>query len=121
MSYFTGFLLAVPAANRDAYKKMAEDAWEIFRDCGCISLRENWGVDVPEGKVTSFPMAVKREDDEVVVFSWMEWPDRETCDAGQAKMLKDPRMEKFGKMPFDGMRMMWGGFEELVHRHTGTD
>jgi uncharacterized protein YbaA (DUF1428 family) len=114
MSYVMGFLLAVPAANREAYRTMAENMWEIFRDCGCLAVRENWGVDVPDGQVTSFPMAVKKEDDEVVVFSWMVWPDRETCDRGWAAAMTDPRMEAMPEMPFDGQRMMWGGFEELV-------
>lgn len=119
MAYVTGLLLAVPAANREAYRKMAEETWEIFRDHGCIGLRENWGVDVADGKVTSFPMAVKKAEDEVVVFSWMEWPDRETCDRGWAAIMADPRMSGLADMPFDGMRMMWGGFEELVRRGTG--
>jgi uncharacterized protein YbaA (DUF1428 family) len=114
MAYVTGFLLAVPARNRDAYRKMAERSWEIFRDHGCLALRENWGADVPDGKVTSFPMAVKKAEDEVVVFSWMEWPDRETCDRGWEAVMKDPRMAEMQEMPFDGMRMMWGGFDELV-------
>lgn len=115
MAYVTGFLLAVPAAKKGAYKKMAEEAWDIFRDYGCLALRENWGADVPDGKHTSFPMAVKKEEDEVVVFSWMEWPDRETCDTAWEQMMKDPRMARMQDMPFDGKRMMWGGFEELVH------
>ncbi|MEO1090252.1 MAG: DUF1428 domain-containing protein [Pseudomonadota bacterium] len=116
MTYVSGFLLAVPTANKAAYKEMAESVWEIFKDYGCLSLRENWGADVPDGKVTSFPMAVKKNDDETVVFSWMEWPDKETCDKGWEAMMKDPRMADMdpSKMPFDGMRMMWGGFEELV-------
>jgi uncharacterized protein YbaA (DUF1428 family) len=114
MSYVSGFLLAVPEANKAAYKKMAEEAWAIFQEYGCLSLRENWGVDVADGKVTSFPMAVKKKEDETVVFSWMEWPDRETCDKGWEAMMKDPRMQNMPEMPFDGMRMMWGGFEELV-------
>lgn len=113
MSYISGFLLAVPNAKKDAYRKMAEDTWAIFKDHGCLATRENWGVDVQDGKVTSFPMAVKKEDDETVVFSWMEWPDKETCDRGWEAMMKDPRMEKMGEMPFDGVRMMWGGFEPL--------
>ena len=114
MTYVNGFLLAVPAAKRDAYKKMAEVSWEVFRDYGCLSLRENWGVDVPDGKITSFPMAVRKEDDEVVVFSWMEWPDRETCEKAWDVMMKDPRLTEMQEMPFDGKRMMWGGFEELL-------
>ncbi len=114
MSYISGFLLAVPTANKAAYKKMAEETWDIFKDYGCLSMQENWGVDVPDGEVTSFPMAVKKKDDETIVFSWMVWPDKETCDKGWEAMMKDPRMEKMNDMPFDGMRMMWGGFEELL-------
>lgn len=116
MTYVSGFLLAVPTANKAAYKKMAEEVWEIFKDYGCLSMRENWGVDVPDGKVTSFPMAVKKKDDETVVFSWIVWPDKETCDKGWEAMMKDPRMSDMDPagMPFDGMRMMWGGFEELL-------
>jgi uncharacterized protein YbaA (DUF1428 family) len=114
MTYVTGFLLAVPAAKKEAYRQMAGRAWEIFRDHGCLAMRENWGVDVPDGKVTSFPMAVKKEEDEVVVFSWVEWPDKATCDRAWTEMMKDPRMESQMDMPFDGKRMMWGGFEELM-------
>lgn len=113
MSYVSGFLLAVPNANKEAYRKSAETAWAIFKEYGCLELHENWGVDVADGKVTSFPMAVKKKDDETVVFSWMLWPDRKTCDEGWAKMMKDPRMANMPEMPFDGMRMMWGGFEPL--------
>jgi uncharacterized protein YbaA (DUF1428 family) len=114
MAYVTGFLLAVPAANKEAYRKMAAQTWEVFRDHGCLAMRENWEVDVPDGTVTSFPMAVKKEADEVVVFSWMEWPDRATCDSAWAAMMKDPRIAEMAEMPFDGKRMMWGGFEELL-------
>lgn len=114
MAYVSGFLLAVPTANKAAYKKMAEAAWEVFRDHGCLALRENWGVDVADGKVTSFPMAVQKKDDETVVFSWMEWPDKPTCDRAWKAMMEDPRMKEMRGMPFDGTRMMWGGFEPLV-------
>lgn len=114
MAYVSGFLLAVPIANKAAYKAMAEAAWEVFQDHGCLSLRENWGVDVADGEVTSFPMAVKKKDDETVVLSWMEWPDRATCDRGWKAMMEDPRMKDMPEMPFDGRRMMWGGFEPLV-------
>jgi uncharacterized protein YbaA (DUF1428 family) len=115
MTYISGFLLAVPTENKAAYKKMAEEAWPIFKSYGCLSMRENWGNSVPDGTVTSFPMAVKKEENETVVFSWMEWPDQETCERGFAAMMEDPRMKDMPKkMPFDGMRMMWGGFEELV-------
>ncbi len=114
MAYVTGFLLAVPEKNKEAYRKMAEDYWPLFKEYGCLSVQENWGVDVPDGKVTSFPMAVKKEAGEVVVFSWMVWPDKETCDKGWQEIQKDPRMSEISEMPFDGKRMMWGGFEPLV-------
>lgn len=117
MSFVSGFLLAVPDANKEAYREMAEKFWPVFKDCGALSMRENWGVDVPDGKVTSFPMAVKKEEGETVVFSWIEWPDKETADKGFATMMEDPRMKEMSpeNVPFDGMRMMWGGFEELFH------
>ncbi len=116
MAYITGFLLAVPNAKKDDYRKMAETTWAIFKDHGCLRICENWGADISDGKVTSFPMAVKLEKDETVVFSWMEWPDRATCDAGWEAMMKDPRMADMAPdtMPFDGMRMIWGGFEPLI-------
>ncbi|ETX28201.1 DUF1428 domain-containing protein [Roseivivax isoporae] len=115
MPYYSGFLLAVPSANKTAYKDMAEKVWPIFKDHGCLGMVETWGVDVPDGKVTSFPMAVKKEEDETVVFSWMVWPDKATADAGFQKMMEDERMKDMPeKMPFDGKRMMWGGFEPIV-------
>lgn len=114
MTYVSGFLLAVPSDKKAAYKKLSEDSWPIFREHGCLASWETWGVDVPDGKVTSFPMAVKLQEGETVVFSWMLWPDRETADRGFEAVMKDPRMEGLGEMPFDGKRMMWGGFEPLV-------
>ncbi len=114
MAYVQGFLLAVPEANRDAYRDMALKTWDYLRAKGALATRENWGVDVPEGKVTSFPMAVQRAEGEAVVFSWIDWPDRATCDRAWAEMMADPSMDGMD-MPFDGMRMMWGGFEELVN------
>ncbi|XDA99541.1 DUF1428 domain-containing protein [Sulfitobacter sp. LCG007] len=114
MPYISGFLLAVPEAKKDAYREMAEKAWDLFKEYGCLAMQENWEDDVPEGKVTSFPMSVKREEGEAVVFSWMEWPDKATAQSGFEKMMKDPRMQEMQDMPFDGMRMMWGGFEPLV-------
>jgi uncharacterized protein YbaA (DUF1428 family) len=118
MSYVSGFVLAVPTAKRDAYRAHAEAAWPIFRDLGCIGLRECWGADVPDGKLTSFPMAVKKEGDETVVFSWMEWPDRETADRAFKVMESDQRLQALGEMPFDGKRMIWGGFEPIVDQRA---
>jgi uncharacterized protein YbaA (DUF1428 family) len=115
MSYVQGFLAAVPAGRKDDYKRHAEAAWPIFEKLGCVSMQENWGVDVPPGTLTSFPQAVKLEPGEVVVFSWMIWPDRATCDAAFERMMSDPEMMAgMGEMPFDGARLMWGGFEPLT-------
>jgi len=115
MSYVQGFLAAVSADRKEDYKAHAEAAWAIFEKHGCLSMQENWGADVQPGKLTSFPQAVKLEEGEVVVFSWMIWPDRATCDAAWDKMMADPEMMAgMGEMPFDGARMMWGGFEPLT-------
>ena len=115
MTYVDGYVLAVPNANKEAYKKLAEIAALIFKDHGALSVVENWGEDVPEGKLTSFPMAVKCQRDETVVFSWISWPSREARDSGMKKAMEDPRM-KFDQniMPFDGKRMIFGGFETIV-------
>lgn len=114
MPYYDGYLLAVPTANREKYKEMAEKSWPLFKRYGALAMQENWGDDVPDGKVTSFPMATARKDDETVVFSWMVWPDKPTRDAGWKAIMEDPEMQQMGDMPFDGMRMMWGGFTELA-------
>lgn len=112
MSYVTGFLTPVPSANKDAYITSAREGWEMFKRYGAQSMVECWGEDVPDGKVTSFPLAVKKKDDEVVVFSWLIWPDRKTADDAWQKMMEDPSMKDM-KMPFDGQRMMWGGFQPV--------
>jgi uncharacterized protein YbaA (DUF1428 family) len=114
MSYVDGYLVPVRTAEREAYRKLAADAAAIFREHGAIAVVEAWGDDVPEGKVTSFPMAVKLEEGETVVFSWVLWPSREARDAGNAKVMADPRMKEPDVMPFDGQRMIYGGFEALV-------
>lgn len=115
MSYVDGFVVAVPTANRETYRTHAMEALKIFRDHGATRCVECWGDDVPDGKVTSFPMAVKKRDDETVVFSWIEWPSRELRDAGMAAAMKDPRMpQDMSQMPFDGTRMIYGGFTAIV-------
>ena len=115
MEYIDGFVVAVPKANKDKYIQHAREAAVIFREHGALRLVECWEDDVPEGKVTSFPMAVKREADEAVVFSWISWPSREVRDAGMAKVFADPRMNGPAMdMPFDGKRMIFGGFRMVV-------
>ena len=113
MAYVDGFLLAVPEGNRDAYRAVAEKAAAIFREHGALAVMECWGDDVPEGEVTSFPMAVKLKPGETVVFSWTVWPSREARDTGNARVMEDPRLAG-SEMPFDAMRMIYGGFEVLV-------
>ncbi|WP_280151690.1 DUF1428 domain-containing protein [Piscinibacter sp. XHJ-5] len=115
MSYVDGFVAAVPSANREAYRKHAERAAVVFKEHGAERVVECWGDDVPEGKVTSFPMAVKRRDDETVVFSWVVWPSRAVRDEGMKKVMADPRLQpESNPMPFDGQRLIYGGFEPIV-------
>jgi uncharacterized protein YbaA (DUF1428 family) len=100
---------------RKKYKKHAEEAAVVFKEHGALKLVECWGDDVPEGKVTSFPMAVQRKDDETVVFSWIVWPSRAVRDQGMPKVMTDPRLQPDkNAMPFDGKRMIYGGFEMIV-------
>jgi uncharacterized protein YbaA (DUF1428 family) len=115
MSYIDGFVAAVPTANRDAFKEHAQKAAMVFKEHGASKVMECWGDDVPDGKVTSFPMAVQKKNDETVVFSWIVWPSRETRNAGMKKIMEDPRMQPdVNPMPFDGMRLIYGGFNVLV-------
>ena len=112
MAYITGFLTPVKVEDKDRYIKSAEVSAPLFKEYGALEHVETWGVDVPDGETTSFPMAVKKQDGEVVVFSWLKWPDKATADAAWQKMMEDPRMKDMD-MPFDGKRMMWGGFEVI--------
>ena len=114
MSYVDGFVIAVPTANKEKYKSHAEAAAVIFKEHGALKLVECWGDDVPGGVVTSFPRAVKCEPDETVCFSWIVWPSRAARDEGMAKVMEDPRMANMAEMPFDGKRMIYGGFEVIV-------
>ena len=113
MTYISGFVLAVPAANQDKYRKIAEDSTALFKGYGVNRLIEAWGDDVPEGKVTDFRRAVAAEPNEVVVFSWHEYPDKATADAASEKMMNDPAMQALGEMPYDLGRMIYGSFEGL--------
>ena len=115
MTYFEGFIVPVPEANKDAYRKSAADAAPIFKEFGVSRHFEAWDSDVPEGKVTDFRKAVDAKPDEKVVFSWFEYPDKAARDAANEKMRSDPRMKEMGaNMPFDGKRMIMGGFDAIV-------
>jgi len=115
MTYVDGFVAAVPTANRETYTKHAQAAAAAFRDHGALAVVECWGDDVPDGKLTSFPMAVKRQADETVVFSWITWPSRQVRDDGMKKVMTDPRVQpEVNPMPFDGKRLIYGGFEVIV-------
>ena len=120
MTYVEGFVVAVPAANKEAYRKHAADAHELFKEFGVTRMVETWGDDVPDGKVTDFRRAVAAKDGEVVLFSWFEYPDRATRDAANQKIMSDPRMKAMGEhMPFDAQRMIYGGFETLMDDSNG--
>lgn len=115
MKYVDGFVAAVPAANREIYRQHAAKAAVVFQEHGALSVVECWGDDVPEGKLTSFPMAVKCQTDETVVFSWVTWPSRQVRDEAWKKVMADPRMQPDANpMPFDGKRLIYGGFEMIV-------
>lgn len=115
MFYVDGFVVAVPTDNKEIYKKFALIAAAVFKDYGALNVVECWGDDIPEGKVTSFPMAVKLEPNETVVFSWITWPTRAARDQGMKKAMDDPRMQPDAEeMPFDGRRMIFGGFQAFI-------
>lgn len=113
MPYMEGFVAAVPTANKDAYIEHAREATEYFKKLGATHVVECWGDDVPKGEVTDFYKAVQAKDDESVIFSWIEYPDKATRDAANQKMSEDTEMQQM-EMPFDGKRMFWGGFEQVV-------
>jgi uncharacterized protein YbaA (DUF1428 family) len=113
--YVQGFIVPVPADKQDAYREVAEKFWPIVRDHGALEHVECWEADVSDGKHTDFRRAVKVADGEKVVFAWVAWPDKATADAGNEKLKSDPRMEEFGEeMPFDGKRIVYGGFEPIL-------
>ncbi|MEO2279706.1 DUF1428 domain-containing protein [Pseudoalteromonas pernae] len=115
MSFVDGFVVAVPTANKEKYIEFATMTADIFKEYGALRVVETWGNDVPDGEVTSFPMAVKAQDDETVVFSWVVWPSKEVRDAGWQKMMEDPRMDpQTNPMPLDGKRLIYGGFDMIV-------
>lgn len=119
MSYFDGFVIAVPTANREKFIAHAQLADPIFLELGALRVLECWQDDVPHGKVTDFYGAVQAKEDEAVCLSFIEWPDKATRDAAMAKLMDpnntDPRMDPArNPMPFDGKRMIFGGFSPIV-------
>lgn len=128
MSYIDGFVIAVPTANKQKFIEHAKLGDGVFMDLGALRVVECWGDDVPKGEVTDFHRAVQAKDDETIVFSWIEWPDKQTRDAAHAKMSEwmknpeqaDPRMDpEKNPMPFDGKRLIFGSFAKVVE--LGTD
>lgn len=117
MSYVDGFVVPVKKARLDYYKEVAATAAEVWREHGATAYVEAVGDDVPMGDLTSFPRAVQLEEDEVVIFSWIVYPDRATRDACNEKVMADPRMKPaMEDMPFEGKRMIWGGFQPFLER-----
>jgi uncharacterized protein YbaA (DUF1428 family) len=113
MNYIDGLVLAVPTARQADYLRHAETAAAVFRKHGALQVVECWGDDVPEGKLTSFPLAVQRRDDETVVFAWITWPSKAARDEGMKKAMADLE-SGMQEMPFDGKRMIYGGFAVIL-------
>jgi uncharacterized protein YbaA (DUF1428 family) len=109
MSYIDGFVVPVPTEKKAAYIAASTEMSKLFREYGATAVVECWGDDVPDGKVTDFKRAVKAEANETVVFSWTVWPSKQVRDEANQKMMNDPRMKE-QDMPFDGKRMIFGGF-----------
>ncbi|MEO1680031.1 MAG: DUF1428 domain-containing protein [Pseudomonadota bacterium] len=118
MPYVDVFLAPVEISKKAEYIAHSETTWEVFRDLGCVSQWECWGDDVPEGEVTSLPMAVKLKEGETVVAGWCVWPDKATRDAAWARIMSPEYGDKMGDMPFDGKRMTFGGFDAIMTREA---
>lgn len=116
MEYIDGFAAAVPSKNKEKYIKHAREAALVFKEHGALRLVECWGDDVPDGEKTSFPIAVGCKKDETVVFSWIVWPSKEVRNAGMEKVMNDSRLsDENNPMPFDGQRLIYGGFQIIVN------
>lgn len=121
MTYYTGVIAAVPTANREKFVEHVRAAWPLFRSWGATRLVETWGTNVPKGQFTDFYTAVQAKESETVVFSWIAWPDKETADAASRKMQTDPAMLELPAMPFDGQRMVFGGFEPVFDSESNAE
>jgi uncharacterized protein YbaA (DUF1428 family) len=118
MNYIDGFVTPVPLVKKEAYLKHASRTADMFKEYGALKIVESWGDDVPEGKLTSFTMAVKRADDEAVVLTWIEWPSKAFRDAAWEKIMADPRLDPANSPtpPFDGKRLIYGGFQIILEK-----
>ncbi len=115
MEYIDGFVAAVHNDKKAEYIAFAKLAADVFKDHGATRIVECWGDDVPDGETTSFPLAVKREENETVVFSWVAWPSKEVRDHGNEKVMADPRLKGMDEQaPFDGARIIYGGFQMVL-------
>lgn len=114
MSYIDGFVIPVPTEKKQAYIDMAKKAQAVYLEYGALRVVESWGDDLPKGKVNDFRTAVIAEENEGVIFSWIEWPDKATRDTGNAKIMADHRMQPTSEMPFSGARLIYGGFSVLL-------
>ena len=120
MTYIEGFVVAVPAANEDAYRRHSEAVLPLFKGLGVTRMVQTWGDEVPDGKVTDFKGAVQAKSDEVVVFTWLEYPSKAVRDAANQKMMNDPAAKDIAKnLPFDGQRVIFAGFETLLDLGPG--
>ncbi len=113
MNYVDGFVTPVPTDSKEKYLAHVKVVVPMFKEYGALKVVECWGDDVPDGKLTSFPMAVKKEPNETVVFSWVVWPSREVRDEAWQKIMADPRMTQAEAPPFDGKRIIYGGFQTI--------
>lgn len=113
MSYIQGFLIPVPEKSKVAYRELAELSAPVFKEYGATRIVESWGDEIPDGTVTDFKRAVKAQEGEVVVFSWIEWPSKTIYEAAVEKMESDERWKQIPEMPFDGKRMIWAGFQPI--------
>lgn len=111
--YIQGFVIPVPEGNRDKYRETADFMADLFKDYGCTEIVEAWEDDVKDGTHTDFRKAVNAQPGEKIVFSWAIWPDRETLKAAEEKMMQDDRMDMSEQPPFDGKRLIFGGFTPL--------
>jgi uncharacterized protein YbaA (DUF1428 family) len=113
MGYIDGFVIPVPSDKKEAYREAAAKVAPVFKRHGAVRVVECWGDDLPDGKSTDFKRAVKAEPGETVVFSWVVWPSKAVRDAANKKIMEDPDMRSLD-MPFDGKRLIHGGFELLL-------